>query len=85
MSETNGKIETSGGSMAKWIGLHIVGSIIAVLGALYLIADMALLDGIPSSTTQAIAMVAVGLVLDFWGVIELRRIQLAKKAAANKS
>ncbi|HPR05712.1 MAG TPA: hypothetical protein PLI17_03670 [Denitromonas sp.] len=85
MSETNGKIETSGSSTAKWIGLHIVGSIIAVLGGLYLIADMALLDGIPSSTNQAIAMVAVGLVLDFWGVIELRRIQMAKKAAADKS
>ena len=83
MSETNGKIE-AGGSMAKWIALHIVGSLIAVLGALYLLADMSLLAGIPASTTQAIAMVAGGLVLDFWGVIEIRRIQMAKKAAAEK-
>lgn len=85
MGETNGKIDTSGGSMAKWVVLHLVGSIIAVLGALYLIADMALLDGIPSSTAQAIAMVAVGLVLDFWGVVELRRIQLKRKAAKEAS
>ncbi|MBT0962014.1 hypothetical protein [Denitromonas iodatirespirans] len=84
MNATHGKTDT-GGSMAKWVALHLVGSIIAVLGALYLIADMALLDGIPSSTAQAIAMVAIGLVLDFWGVVELRRIQLRRKAAKEEA
>lgn len=70
--------------MGKWIALHIVGSILAVLGALYLIADMRLLGGFPASTVQAAALLAAGLVLDFWGVIEVRRLQLKRRAEAEK-
>ena len=73
-----------GGSMVKWVAVHIVGSILAVLGALYLIADMSLLGGIPSSTLQAAAMLGAGLVLDFWGVIEMRRLQLKRRAEAER-
>lgn len=70
--------------MVKWIALHIVGSILAVLGALYLLAGMSLLGGFPASTVQAAALLAAGLVLDFWGVIEMRRLQLRRRAEAEK-
>lgn len=71
--------------LSKWIGVHVVGSIIAVLGALYLLAGMNLLPGVPGSTFQAILMLAFGLILDFWGVINLTKIQRARKAAKAKS
>lgn len=72
------------GNMIKWIALHIAGTILAVLGALYLLADMNLLNGFPASTVQAAAMLGAGLVLDFWGVIEMRRLQLKRRAEADK-
>lgn len=71
-------------SMVKWVALHIVGAILAVIGALYLLAGMSLLGGFPSSTVQAAALLAAGLVLDFWGVIEIRRLQLRRKAETEK-
>ncbi|MCB1959124.1 MAG: hypothetical protein KDE68_01145 [Rhodocyclaceae bacterium] len=69
------------GGTAQWVAVHLVGSIIFVLGALYVFVDMRLIDALPTSSFQAWTMMAVGLVLDFWGVIEMRRIQLARKAA----
>ena len=69
------------GGTAKWVVVHLVGSIIFVLGALYVFVDMRLIDALPTSSFQAWTLMAVGLVLDFWGVIEMRRMQLARKAA----
>ena len=80
MSETTAKSQPYGNTF-KWLVVHIVGSIIFVLGALYQFVDMNLIEGLPDSSTQAWLMMAVGLVLDFWGVIEMRRIQLKRKAA----
>lgn len=72
------------GTTFSWLALHIVGSIIFVLGALFEFVDMNLIPGVPASSMQAWLMMAVGLVLDFWGVIEMRRIQLKRKAAAKQ-
>ncbi|QID18912.1 hypothetical protein G3580_15560 [Nitrogeniibacter mangrovi] len=67
--------------LSKWIALHVIGSLIAVLGALYLLANMTLIPGVPGSPFQALAMLAGGLILDFWGVVGLTRILRARKAA----
>lgn len=83
MADTTDKVQTRGTTFS-WLALHIVGSIIFVLGALYQFVDMNLIPGVPASSTQAWLMMAVGLVLDFWGVIEMRRIQLKRKTAAKK-
>jgi len=68
-------------SLAKWIAIHIIGSLIAVLGAMYLLANLSLIPGVPGSAFQALLMVAGGLILDFWGVVGLTRILRARKAA----
>jgi type III secretory pathway component EscV len=78
MSESN---NSSNDSLGKWIAIHVVGSIIAVLGALYLLAGMNLIPGVPGSSFQALLMLVGGLILDFWGVIGLTKVMRARKAA----
>jgi hypothetical protein len=73
--------DTAIGGLSKWITVHVIGSIIAVLGALYLLAGMNLIAGLPGSQLQAILMLVGGLALDFWGVIRLTAILRARKAA----
>jgi len=83
MSDTN---TPANDSLGKWIAIHIVGSIIAVLGALYLLAGLSLIPNIPGSAFQALLMLVGGLILDFWGVIGLTKVMRARKAAkANKA
>ncbi len=78
MSENENPTEES---MTKWVIIHLIGSIIAVFGLLYLLADMNLLPGVITSAFQAGLAVAAGLVLDFWGVIGISRVKRARKAA----
>jgi len=72
-------------AIGKWIVVHILGSIIAVLGALYLLTGMQLLPNTPATTFQAALMLAGGLIMDFFGVIKLTKVLRARKAAKGKS
>lgn len=72
-------------AIGKWIVVHIIGSIIAVLGALYLLTGMQLLPNTPATNFQAGLMLAGGLIMDFFGVIKLTKVLRARKAAKNKS
>ncbi len=83
MADSTDKIQTRGTTFS-WLALHVVGSIIFVLGALFQFVDMNLIPGVPATSVQAWLMMGIGLILDFWGVIEMRRIQLKRKAAAKK-
>jgi len=72
-------------AIGKWIVVHILGSIIAVLGGLYLLTGMQLLPNTPATTFQAMLMLVGGLIMDFFGVIKLTKVLRARKAAKNKS
>jgi len=72
-------------AIGKWIVVHILGSIIAVLGGLYLLTGMQLLPNTPATPFQATLMLVGGLIMDFFGVIKLTKVLRARKAAKKQS